>query len=308
MPVRHRQSTIECVRDTEVPAFWQALGLPGLVDVHVHFLPERMLRKVWAYFDAAGPLLGRPWPIRYRWPDADRVAHLEALGVRAYTALAYAHRPGMATDLNGWTLGFAARTPGCVPCATFYPEPGVLGYVRAALAAGARVFKVHVQVGHFALDDPLLGPVWGLLAEAGVPVVVHAGSGPVPTPDTGPAPLAAVLARHPRLVVVIAHLGAPEYGDFLALAARYERVHLDTTMALTDFFEPLAPFPVHLLPLLRDLGLAGRVLLGSDFPNIPHEYAHQLESLVRLDLGDEWLRAVCWEAGARLLAVPAPTG
>lgn len=296
------------MNDAEVPAFWRALGLPGLVDVHVHFLPERMLRKVWAYFASGGPLVGRAWQIRYGWPDADRVAHLEALGVRAYTALAYAHRPGMAADLNAWTLAFAARTPGCLPCATFYPEPEVLGYVRSALAEGARVFKVHAQVGQFALDDPLLDPVWGLLAEASVPVVVHAGSGPVATPYTGPGPLRAVLARHPRLVAVVAHLGAPEYDDFFALAERYERVHLDTTMALTDFFEALAPFPAHLLPHLSDLGLAGRVLLGSDFPNIPHEYAHQLEALARLELGDEWLRAVCWQAGARLLAVPVPTG
>ena len=47
------------MNDDEVPAFWGALGLPGLFDVHVHFLPERMLRRVWAYFDDAGPLIGR---------------------------------------------------------------------------------------------------------------------------------------------------------------------------------------------------------------------------------------------------------
>ena len=49
------------------------------------------------------------------------------------------------------------------------------GYVRAALDAGARIFKVHLQVGGFAPDDPQLDEVWGLLTEARVPVVVHAG-------------------------------------------------------------------------------------------------------------------------------------
>lgn len=29
--------------DAEVPAYWRALGLPGLADIHVHFLPEPML-------------------------------------------------------------------------------------------------------------------------------------------------------------------------------------------------------------------------------------------------------------------------
>ena len=46
-----------------VTAFWRDLGLPGLVDVHTHFMPERVLAKVQAYFNAAGPLIGRPWPI-----------------------------------------------------------------------------------------------------------------------------------------------------------------------------------------------------------------------------------------------------
>jgi hypothetical protein len=30
----------------------------------------------------------------------------------------------------------------------------------------------------------------------------------------------------------------------------------------------LAPFPATALPLLKDLGYAGKILLGSDFPNI----------------------------------------
>ena len=43
------------------------------------------------------------------------------------------------------------------------------------------------------------------------------------------------------------------------------------------------------MPRLRDL--QDRVLLGSDFPNIPYPYAHQLEALERLGLGEDWLRA-----------------
>ena len=50
--------------------------MPGLADVHTHFLPPRMLRRVWEYFDAAGPLVGVRWPIRYKWSDEERVAHL----------------------------------------------------------------------------------------------------------------------------------------------------------------------------------------------------------------------------------------
>ena len=38
-----------------------------------------------------------------------------------------------------------------------------------------------------------------------------------------------------------------------------------------------------------------------DLPTIPH--AHELEALDRLDLGEDWMRAVLWENGARLLSL-----
>ena len=44
-----------------------------------------------------------------------------------------------------------------------------------------------------------------------------------------------------------------------------------------------------------------RLLLGTDFPTIPYPYVHQLESLERLGLGDDWLRTVCWHNAAALV-------
>jgi predicted TIM-barrel fold metal-dependent hydrolase len=110
-----------------------------------------------------------------------------------------------------------------------------------------------------------------------------------------------VLARHPRLITIVAHLGSPEYGEFLDLAQSYPGVHLDTTMTFTDFQERSAPFPAALRPRLADA--ADRILLGSDFPNIPYPYLHQLQALARLELGPAWLRAVCHDNAARLLGL-----
>lgn len=292
-------------RDADAPAYWQSLGLPGLVDAHVHFLPEPMQRRVWAYFDAAGAHYGAAWPVEYRWPEADRLAHLRALGVRAFPSLIYPHKAGMATWLNEWAAEFAARTPECLRTATFYPEAGAEEYVRQAIDDGTRIFKAHVQVGGYDPMDPLLDPVWGLLADAGTPVVIHCGSQPLPGAYTGPEPIAAVLARHPRLCLVIAHMGMQEYAEHLDLAAGHERVYLDTTMVGTPFTERFAPLPRELLPRLADLG--DRILLGTDFPSIPYPYAEQLAALARLDLGEAWLRAVLHDNGARLFGLrPQP--
>ena len=90
-----------------VRAFWEELGLPGLFDVHVHFLPPGIQKAVWAVFDAAGPKIGREWPIRYRSSYEDRVELLRAMGVRRFSTLPYAHKPGVAAHLNDWSRMFA---------------------------------------------------------------------------------------------------------------------------------------------------------------------------------------------------------
>ncbi|RBY95873.1 amidohydrolase [Blastococcus sp. TF02-8] len=291
------------VDDADVPRYWRELGLPGLVDVHVHFLPERVQAKVWDYFAHAETHYGPAWPVTYRLSEEERLAVLDRLGVRAFPTLPYPHKAGMAAWLNEWSHQFAAGRPQVLQSATFFPEPTAAAYVAEALDRGARVFKVHVQVGSFDPRDPLLAEVWARLEETGTPVVIHCGSGPLAGEHTGPEPMQGLLERYPRLQLVIAHLGMPEYRDFLDLAERYERVHLDTTMFATDFTERLMPFDPADLPRLA--ALREKVLLGSDFPSIPYAYAHQLQALHRLGLGEEWLRAVLWRNGARLFRIEA---
>ncbi len=89
--------------------------------------------------------------------------------------------------------------------------------------------------------------MWGLLAEAWVPVVVHAGHAPVGTDNTGPGPFGSLMARYPDLT-------------------------------------------------------------GSDFPNLPYPYARQLAGLARLDLGEDWLRAVCWDNPVAMFGLPEAVG
>jgi uncharacterized protein len=287
------------LRDEDVPAWWQRLGLPGLIDIHTHFMPQRVLDAVWRYFDAGAEHYGRAWPVHYRLPEPDRVAILRRLGVRGFTALVYPHKPDMAESLSAWARDFAAATPGCVPTGTFYPEPSAARYVRDALDAGTGIFKAHVQVGGYDPRDELLEPVWGMLAEAGTPVIVHCGSGPLAGAHTGPGPFGTVLARHPRLTAVIAHLGAPEHDEFLDLALRHPNVHLDTTMVGTPYLNEIAPLRRDTIARLADLG--DRIVLGTDFPNIPYAYATQLDALEGFGHSNEWLRAVCWYNGLRLV-------
>jgi predicted TIM-barrel fold metal-dependent hydrolase len=131
--------------------------------------------------------------------------------------------------------------------------------------------------------------------------VIHCGSGPHPGEFTGPGPISEVLERFPSLPLIIAHMGAPEYSQFLDLVERHDNVHLDTTMAFTPFLERLAPFPP--ADRARLMANADRILFGSDFPNIPYAYGEAADVLVDLDLGDDWLRAVLHDNASRLFSL-----
>ena len=282
--------------DAELPSFIERLGIPGLVDVHTHFMPEQVMHKVWEYFDTVSDA---HWPVEYRFDEPTRVDRLRELGVIRWTALNYAHRPGMAVWLNEWSAEFAGRHDGCVHSATFFPDADASDYVAEALAAGAGIFKLHLVVGNFDPWHEYLRPVWSQIETAGVPIVIHAGEFPYPTPWTGADRLATILEAHPELRLVIAHLGARDHDALWHLGIRYPNVMWDTTMAFTDFFNEIGAIPDELVRAVGDH--PERIVLGTDYPNIPYPYAHQLEALERLGFGDDWLRAVVYENGVRLL-------
>ena len=292
--------------DADLPRFVAELGLPGLVDVHVHFLPDRVMDKVWAYFDQAETHYGTAWPVHYRttarsaWPrwTSSACARSPRWSTRTSPAWAVAHRVG-----HGLRRGHARRRPD----RHAVPRSRRRRYLGAAVEAGARAVKVHVQVGGFDPRDPVLQPAWGLLAEAGVPAIVHCGNGPIPGAHTGLDVFGEVLAAHPRLPVVLAHAGMPDFTGALDLVHRYERVHLDTTMVGTPFSLRMAPLPADWPARLVDV--AERVVLGTDFPNIPYAYAEQVTAIAGWAaaddrLGPSFLRSVLHDAPARLLGEP----
>lgn len=285
--------------DEEVAPFVRDLGLDGIVDVHTHAMPARLQRAVWDYFDG---LDDPPWPVSYRQDLEDRIALLRRLGVVRHTALAYAHRPGMLRWLNDFTLRLADEHDDVVPTFTLYPEEGVAGEVARCLEAGGRVVKVHLQVSRFATTDPRLTDAWGLLERARTPIVLHASA--VYGVDGGEAWCGAdrvrdLLDAHPGLVLVIAHLGMPQYEEFLALAEDTPSLHLDTAMMPTDPVYADERYPLELRDRLR--AIVDQLVFGSDFPTIPVPYAAAVRGLAMLELDDEGLRALLHDRAASLI-------
>ena len=75
------------VDDADVVAWTTALGLDGLIDLRVHFLPEQVMAKVWAFFDQAAEYYGTPWAVRYRqmgWFGVAEIAVFLAILIVGY--------------------------------------------------------------------------------------------------------------------------------------------------------------------------------------------------------------------------------
>lgn len=289
--------------DAQVRPWLAALDLDGIVDIHVHALPSRLQQAVWRFFDG---LDDPPWPIRYRLDARAQLDVLRDVGVVAHTALAYAHRPGMLGWLNDYTLGLAEQFEQVIPTFTIHPEDGVAEQTATAIDRGGAVVKVHLQVGRFDATDPRLDDAWAMIAAARLPVVIHASA--VYGVDggheyCGADGIRALLDRHPELVLVVAHLGIPQHAEFIPLAESHRGLYLDVAMTMvSEQFDAVVDPPM----LDRIRALKPQILFGSDYPSIPHDYAHQVAALARLEPSEDELRQLLAGTAARLLAQRLP--
>lgn len=277
------------------------LGLDGLIDAHTHWFPDTVMRKIWKYFDA------HYWPIAYRQLAEGRLEWIRRNRVKRFTTLNYAHRPMMADWLNEWTAEFAAKTPEAIAMGTFFPEPGVELVVRRCIEEYRfKGFKLHLRVGDMDPTDSALAPAFEQLEAAGLPVILHAGDAPDPGRFTAPRFIRGLLDAFPRLKVVVAHMGARDWEEYISLAERKETLYLDTAMVFVGFpaFDPM-PHPM----ISRLEGIASKILFGSDFPNIPYPISHAVAGIGGLPLSKQAKRSILYGNAAGLfgLDTEAPT-
>jgi predicted TIM-barrel fold metal-dependent hydrolase len=237
-------------------------------DAHVHLHPPGLARAIERWF------AGHGWVAAHGFDPAAVADTLRARGVRRFCFFSYAHKPGMARELNRWLAATAAALPDTLALGTLHPDDPDLDAIAAEATGelGLRGFKFHHSVQRFPVDDERLFGVYARAEAAGHVFVLHAGTMPYRDAFTGVAGFARVMARFPRLRVNVAHMGAFQSAEFLALLARYPHVYVDTTMAMTPLATPYVgadPAAVSDADLLR---VQDRVLFGSDFPLIPYDY------------------------------------
>lgn len=259
------------------------------VDAHVHGFPDRLAERVRAALNGGGLLTGGVL-------IGDVARRVDDAGFDLAWLLPYAHRAGVAADINEWSAAEVAKYSNLVPGATFHPDDaGFEALVRRALVElKLRVVKLHCSVGNFAVEDPRLEPLWLIAAEQGVPVLVHAGR---ESPGIAAAHeverLERVLGAHPNLKFVLAHSGLPATDVTLGLMRRYPNLYGDLTPVWQQ------PVPVD-GPVLAEF--AGRFLFGSDAPNCPTPAEALAERYDTMELPPDVHASVMGGAAAALVS------
>jgi uncharacterized protein len=262
-------------------------GLPPVVDAHVHLFPDRMFEAIWGWFDKFG------WPIRYRLPAPAVIRFLLDRGVSHVVALTYAHKPGIARELNAFMASLCQSEPRLTALATVFPgEPGAREILEQAFGSGLSGVKLHCHVQCVPPDAPELEEIYQSLSDHRLPLVIHAGREPKsPGYRCDPHALCsadrteAVLRAYPDLRVCVPHLGSDEYDAYARLLERHENLWLDTTMAVAGYFP--GPVPWRLVEMRPE-----RVLYGTDFPNVPFAWDREIRRIARHGLAEEILAGV----------------
>jgi len=262
--------------------------------MHTHLHPPRLFAAIRRWFAERSV-----WEIdAHPTEPADVAAVLRAAGVERFVFCSYAHKTGMAAELNAW-LNATARDLGGygLPLATVHlDDPDPLGDLVAALDGGCAGLKIHEDVQRQAVDDPRFTPLFDELARRGGVVLAHVG--PIPwiyDTRSGPERVARTLARHTELKFVVAHMGAPDTARYFELMDGLPNLYLDTTMVFA------VGSPMALPPAVGAVEAhAARILYGTDYPNVPYAYAREREGLAALGLSDAALAAILGANARRL--------
>jgi len=281
--------------EVDVPDF----PVEGVVDAHVHLMPDRLMRAIrGALTEEAG------WEFTHP-TDRDRlIERLTAAGVDRSIVLPYAHRPGVAREINEWITDRTAATEEMIPFATVHAgDEDVGAVVTDAFEAGARGLKFQLPVQGFPADDPRLAPAYEAAVEYDVPVTMHAGTAPMfrEDPNVGVEPFRSFLDSFPDVRTCVAHMGTYDDGAFVELAREYDSVYLDTTFAMSSVADRYMDFDPSSIPDDVFEDLSSSIMYGSDYPNIPYHYAREREHLLSRDLSRETWRDLFSRTARRYL-------
>jgi len=259
-----------------------------IIDSHAHIYPAKIASKASRAISEFYEI-----PMKYEGSIAELLASGDRIGVEKYVVHSTATKAEQVASINDFILGEVAKESRFIGFGTLHPDfAGFEGEVARIKAAGLRGIKLHPDFQKFEIDTPKMDPIYEILSEAGLPVLVHAGDRRYDF--SGPRRIARVLDRHPGLKVIAAHFGGyTEWDESLELLAGRE-LWFDTSSTLFTL-------PAETAKKIISKHGPERFLFGSDFPMWDHE--DELARFLALGLSARENESILAGNAAELLGV-----
>ncbi|MFX0084861.1 MAG: amidohydrolase family protein [Candidatus Hodarchaeota archaeon] len=260
-------------------------------DVHTHFFPPKLITTIWSYFEE------NYWPI-YRKNTPENLAKIliSEYNVEHFVVLNYAHKKGIARQLNDWTNEFCKNTKKrAIPFGTIHPEDENKANEMDRIfdSFGFAGIKLQLMVTNFHIWDKHMDPVYQKITQYDRILLVHIGTGPsysnfnpgmtTQCPYVGINDFNRFLQKYPEMKVVIPHLGADEYEEMWALVKKFPNLYFDTAMIGVKN-NPAFDDKLTLIDDEKLYEISDRIMFGSDFPNIPYDYRNSILGWIERDM------------------------
>jgi predicted TIM-barrel fold metal-dependent hydrolase len=264
-----------------------------IIDFHVHLFPDKLFDAIWKYFAST-----YGFNILHELHYRECIDYLHQRDVEYIVYSNYAHRKGIAKDLNKWNLKVLKEYPELYCFAAYHPDDDDALAMASDLLDHPRVlgFKLQLLVQMFYPDDERLFPFYEMVMEKGKRLLLHVGNGPVGNNYVGIENFRRLLARYPDLPANVAHMGAMEYGEFTQLLDHFPEIFLDTTWAFLPRSGLMFDQKVETLEDHKE-----RILYGSDFPNLIYPREEEINCLKGFYLSNDFYQRVFRDNGLQML-------
>ena len=271
------------------------------IDVHVHLEAEETSESDAAARDYFGDS-GAP-------RDPDGLAEYYRSRRMAFVVFTVdERRSGRRHLTNDDVLRFAAKHADvAIPFISVDPTrgPEALREAKRLLATGqVRGLKLHPPLQQFFANDRAAYPLYGLFAEARLPVLFHTGHSGIGTGVPGgggirlkyghPMHIDDVAVDFPELPIVMAHPSFPWQDEAISICLHKPTVYIDLSGWSPKYFPPV------LVQYANSL-LKRKVLFGSDYPWITPD--RWLADFATIGIKDEVRPLILKDNAARLFGL-----
>lgn len=276
------------------------------LDLHCYPGTRTWITSQGPYPEALATYWKKPW---VALEEDDVVADLAEHGIEAVlVAFDIESRTGAPPCSNAYVAALRDRHPKVFAGAWGAVDPFKVSAIAEAEEAvrehGVLGFHFHPIMGHYAVDQPELAPLFDTISELGVPVMVDVGTTGMGAGMPGgmgaliehahPLSLDRLAARYPDMPIIAAHPGWPWVDEMTAVALHKGNVYWELSGWAPKYFPD---------SLKRDIRgrLRDKVMFGSDHPSMPYERV--LREWSELGYDDDVLDAVMHGNAERVLGL-----